>query len=286
MLGLLPQALFTTHQQGLTGERGLSPRLWARAVGQGLSPDGSSNAYYVSDDFLTFGGTYVVASNVGLYASQGGCYRSYEDTGNSVAQLATEVGGVISITTDATDNDECWLQPGGAASVMGKISTTAGADKLLIWEARFRISKVTDTGNMFLGLTEEGTAIADFISDAGAISDKDYIGFTIGESNGDALKFVYKKAGQTAQTVFTYSTDIVLATWYRVGFCYNPKAPAAKRITAFIDNQEQGTYVTATNLAAATFPNGEELNMLAGVKNGSGAAHALDLDWYAFLQAG
>lgn len=276
--GLLPAALFT-HHQGLSGGRGLSPRLWAHVLGQASSPDGFSNAYVAGDDFLSFGGT--VTSNVGTYS---GGYKSYEDTGDSISQIATDVGGHIVLTTDATDNDEVWMQSGYSTGVLGKIASSSA--KKLVFEARVKVSKITNTGNMFVGLAQEGLAAADTISDSGVIADKDYIGFAILEDDGDALKFVYKKEGQTAQTVLTYGTAIAADTYYKLGFVFDPDEVPSKRIKIFVDNVEQSTYVTQTNIAAATFPAGEELAFLAGVKNGSGAIHALTMDWWNFYQAG
>lgn len=283
---LLPaNALYTLHQ-GQLGGRGLSPRIWNRVFGQGASPDGFSNARFVYDDFNCFATASAVAANVGYYSSTCGGYYSYEDTGGSITQSATNQAGTVAIATDSTDNDEMWLQPGMATSVMALISDTAGSDLKCAFEARIKTSKVTDTYNAFVGLTQEGTAVADQITDAGALADVDYIGFSITEADGDSLKFVYKKSGQTAQTVLTYGTALAADTFYKVGFVYDPLAPSSKRITVYVDNEEQSTYVTGTNIAAATFPDGEELQPLFGIKNGTGATTTLTMDWWAFYQAG
>jgi hypothetical protein len=282
MLNLLPGALLTTHQ-GKSGGRGLSPRLWAQANRQGMSPDGDSNAYMISDDFMAFNGS--VTTNVGTYSGMAGGYKSYEDTGGSIAQLATAVGGVIRITTDGTDNDECWLSPGSATGVLGVVSDTAGADKLLIWEARFRLGQIV-THNMFLGLSEEGLAAADTVTDGDAMADKDLLGFWILAGAATSLKYGYRKAGQALTTVGTYGTAIAASTFYKVGLVYDPKEVASKRIKFYVNNVEESNYATATNIAAATFPDAEELNFLAGIKNGAAAASSIDLDWWAFMQAG
>lgn len=282
--GIFPSSLFTCHR-GMSGGRGLSPRLWSRVQGQSLSPDGFSNWYFAGSDFLNFGMTTAVASNIGRYADASGAYLSYEDTGNAIAPLETEVGGVIRISLDATDNDETWIQPGTAKSVLGKVSDTAGQDKLMLFESRFRVGQINEQ-NVLIGLSEEGLAVADTISDAGALADKDFLGFFIQEGSGSALKFGYRKSGQALQTLATFGTSLVASTWYKVGFVYDPSAPSAKRLAWYVDNVEQSTYVTATNIADATFPDGEELNLLAGIKNGTAAIRTLDLDWWNFAQAG
>lgn len=285
MFGLFANSLYTIHQ-GKSGGRGLSPRLWTAVDGQALSPDGLSNMYFLGDDFTGFALSTAVGTNVGRYASSGSGYLSYEDTGGSITQLATEIGGVARITTDGTDNDEVWLQPGMATSVFGKVSDTAGDDKLLIFEARFRVGQVTDTYNTFIGLSEEGLAAADTVTDAGALASKDLLGFWVLEGDGDSLKFGYRKAGQAVQTVGTFGTALAASTWYKVGLVYDPREIPAKRIKFFVNNVEQTSYVTATNIAAATFPDAEELQPLFGIKNGSAAASNVDLDWFLAAQAG
>lgn len=283
MFGLFPNSLFTIHQ-GLSGGRGLSPRIWNRVAGQALSPDGYSNWYFAGDDFLSFGPSRAVDTNVGFYAGAGGLYKSYEDTGATIAQIATASGGVVNIAVDADDNQEAWLQSGAGAGVLGAISDTAGSDKMMLFECRFRPSQVT-AGNFFLGLSEEGLAAADTKDDSGDLASKDFIGFDVNEDAPTSLSFVYRKAGQSLVTPIANCQTLVAATWYKAGFVYDPFAPTSKRISIYIDNVEEGTYVTGTNIAAATFPDGEELAFLAGVKNVTDTM-SLDLDWWFFAQLG
>ena len=274
---LFPSNLYTNHK----GQRGskLSPRLWSRALDVGVTPDGSGPGFMFYDDFLNFG-AIAAATNAS------GGYAGYIDTGNTIKALATASGGVVQFLTDGTDNDECWLTTGGNSGVLGAISDTAGSDKLTIFEARVRFGQIGNTYNAFVGCSEEGLAAADTVTDAGAMADKDFIGFAVLEADGDALKFVYRKAGGAMQTVFTYGTALAASTWYNLGFVYDPVAPASQKIKVFINNEEQNTYVTAANIAAATFPDGEELALLAGIKNGGAAASSLDVDLWAFYQAG
>jgi hypothetical protein len=98
------------------------------------------------------------------------------------------------------------------------------------------------------------------------------------------LKFAYKKAGQTAVAVATAAT-IAAATWYKVGFVYDPGEVPARRIKYFVDNVEGTTYVTETNIATATFPDGEEMSPIFGVKNVTDIM-VQDLDWWALYQEG
>lgn len=286
LLGLSSPALFTGHR-GQSGGRGLSPRLWDMAYGQGLSPDGLANAFSVGDDFLNFGAVNTGISGATAGVVHGG-YGWYADTATSacsIKQLATEIGGVARIQVAATDNHEAWLTSGGNSGVLGVISDTAGDDKRLIFETRVRFGQIV-TFNSFIGLSEEGLAAADTITDAGALASKDLIGFHIAESASSTLTFTYRKAGQTAVIPIAALKTIVAATWYKLGFIYDPAAPSSQRIRIFLDNEEQTTKVTGTNIAAATFPDAEELAFLAGVKTSSTASPYMDIDWWNFWQAG
>jgi hypothetical protein len=281
MFFVSPSTLLTAHKNQST--RMLSQQLWARAYGQGYSPDGDDPLSFVYDDFKCFSNTTAVAANVGRYAGQVG-YLSYEDTGNAITQLATEADGVIKITTDTTDNDESWLQPGMATSVLGKVAV-ASSPKLVLFETRIKVGQIGNTYNAFFGLSEEGLAAADTFTDAGAMGDKDFLGFWVLEGAGSALKFGWRKSGQAVVSLGTAKT-LVADTWYKVGFCYDPKAKPSQRLSFYVDNEVLSTYGTATQLAAATFPDGEELNLLLGVKNGTASANFIESDWWAFGQAG
>lgn len=286
MLGLHPNALFTSHV-GQKGGRGLSPRLWSFVNGQAMSPDGFSNAMQIADDFMNFGPSMAVAANVGYYASEGGMYKSYEDNGGSIAQLATVNGGAIKLATDNTDNDEVSIVGGCGAGAWANITPTAGSEKLTIFETRFQVAQIANTYNLFIGLAEAGVAASDFIGDTGAMADKDLLGFRIAEADGDTLTFVQQNEGDGI-AIATKIADVgtlVADTWYKAGFVYDPTAPASKRIRVFFDNEENATTISSTDMALASFPD-KKLVYAAAIQSASGAIKSVTLDWYAFWQAG
>lgn len=255
--------------------RGPSSNLWEfwRGRTRGAN-DFTEDGIQFFDDFCNFG------------VGSGTVYRGYGihlDTGNTIQEIATEIGGVVHFTTDGTDNDSCELISGGNVGTLVKIPSSAG--DVVIYESRWRVNQVTNTYNMFVGLTEEGTAVDDgMFTDAGAGADKDKIGFQVLEADGDALEFTYKKAGQTA-VVTTGLKAIAANVWYRTGFVYDPRLPAASRLRIYIDNADTGTKYTSTNIAAATFPSGEELAVAMGIKNGGAAASSFDVDWAGVAEA-
>lgn len=290
---MFPSNLMATH----IGQRGskLSPRLWARLIEQQLTPDGATPGRLIYDDFDTFPALTVTTAAGQLQAPNG--YFAYVEADATVGRIGPRADTPSAIelltSTDAADGDnhQTSLSANGNVGTLGVISDTAADAKLLICEFRFRLNSVTDgDGSIFLGLGEEalGAAATPLADDTGhKLASKDLIGFTILEDNNDALRFQYRKAGGAIQSVLTYGTALQAGVWYNAGFIYDPQAKASQRIKVFIDNVEQNTYVTADQIAAATFPDGERLDMYASIIGSANAdAQHFDLDLWAFYQAG
>ena len=218
-------------------------------------------------------------------------YMSFIDTSDTIVTLATQKNdGVLRLATAATDNNGPVVGFAGTTTGEGacfNISDTAGDDKPLWYEARWRTDTVTDNGGaLFIGLAEEARCVNNGLSidDTGVIADIDHIAFNTAHDDGDALNFAYTKSGQTDTEVIAALDALVASTWYKSGFKYDPLAETAKRIAIFQNQVEQSTYVTGTNIAAATFPDAEELTPYFGVKNGSGAIVLFDIDWFRVAQ--
>jgi len=288
---MFPGNLMAPHASQRGGK--LSPRLWSRLVEHMMTPDGRNPGVFLYDDFDSFPNLTVTTAAGQLQPPNGYfAYIEADATVGAIKQIATEPSAIQLLTSnDAADGDNhnTVLATNGNSGVMGVISDSD--PRLLICEYRFKLNSVTNgDGSIFLGLGEEAlaaaaTPIAD--SSGHVVSDDDLIGFFIGEDDNDALKFLYRKNGGVLQTVMTYGTALAADTWYNVGFVYDPAAVASKRIKIFVDNVEQQSYVTADNIAAATFPDGEELAMYAAIKNSADAdPQNFLLDLWAFYQAG
>jgi len=286
MFGMLPQNLFTTHvAQDTTGP---SPRLWGRVFGAAMPPDGQKRLFLVSDDFAAVHNSGTVTDLVSehpyvIYAS---------DTSNHKVQgMADEEGGVLQLYIDASAsaNEECGVEAGDAVGQLGQISDTSGDDHLTAFECRLKVSSIT-TGKLALiaGLASPATAVDGGVIDTtgGPKADKAFIGFQILADDGDSMDFCYQGASQTRQDKITGVHVPVADTFVKLGFVYDPSAPASKRITVYVDNEEQSTYVTSTNIAAATFPDAEALTFICQMKGIAGSV-ALEtaVDWWAFAQA-
>jgi hypothetical protein len=204
------------------------------------------------------------------------------DTGGTVTQTTTEAGGVITFATDNTDNDSIEMMECGG---VGCVHVTSAGTLAVAFDCRVKFPLITNTQNHFYGLTATGS-VADngMFSDAGATADRGCIGFTVLEADGDALEFTWKKAGQTAQ-ITSGLKAIAADTWYQLGFIFDPAEPnPARRLKIFIDNAVVA-YVSATQIAAATFPSAVLLGAGIGLKNQTTAISSGVIDCMARAMA-
>jgi|TARA_Y100000310_G_scaffold199226_1_gene199214 hypothetical protein len=208
------------------------------------------------------------------YTAEG--YTVYADTGGTIADLATEAGGAIRLLTDATDNDELHAQLGTATSAPFKF-----ASSMPMWfEARIRTNTIADTKlPFFVGMAEEAAAASAFMGDAGALAnlaDMDWVGFFRTEADGDKLDTVHLTETGTATEVAADAVTLVADTWINVGWYCD-----GTTVTFYADGVALATTVA---IAAAEFPDTEELSPIIGCKNASAAGFQLDMDWWWALQ--
>ncbi len=264
------------------GQRGskLSPRLWARLIEEGLSADGSAPGDLLVEDFV---------SSPSL-TSSGACNDLYffSESSATVKQNADSGKSAVELATGATANKNATLISNGNTGNLGVISDTAGSDKLTIFEARVKLADVADS-SAFIGLAAPGSAAASkpLSGTTHVLADQAAIGFLVTEDDPDALKFAYVKSSQSSQvTVLTYASNLVADQYYNLGFVYDPSAPASEKIKIYIDNVEQSAKVSASDIAAATFPEGDVLAACVSVRSSAAAAEKLYLDLLAYYQAG
>lgn len=250
------------YERGETGV-GYSPSIWARVL-----------PVHVWD-----GSILLTGDNFPHLTPSGDKYTIREtDDKVSVTLLATEMGGVARLGITGDDNEEvnlCYSQ--GEGGVIAQI--VRNSRRRLFFEVRFRLSNIlADTAAIFLGLTEEATAAAEFqVDDTGAPKDMDYVGFRNLHTNGGAdvnanLDAAYRTNGGAEAVAQEAAQVMVASTWYKAGFVFD----GLNTINYYVD----GSYV-GTNAANATlFPDGERLTFAAGLKMGSDAAANLDIDWW------
>lgn len=288
----LPSSLVVPFKAGSDAGSGPSAAIMGRMVSQMNSGDGS-RLLFVGDDFLTFGLTTAISSNAAYYTGSGIVYKSYEDSTGTVAQDLTLPNGVLKMVTDGGDNDENWLQTDISNQFVIHHDTSASR-RLMGWECRFKLSSVVDdVAAIYLGLSEESRAVADQkVNDTGVLADKDFIGFDSVHTNGGTtgtnakLNFVYNKAsGSGPITAISTVQTMVAATWYKVGFLYDPSAPPSRRLKVYVDGAQTANSITEDEINTSTdFPDGELMGTLFGQKAGTTTASTLHIDWWYGFQ--
>lgn len=229
------------------------------------------------DDFIG----YHALTSSGAF---GGKYYGFIENSSTIGNLTTEVNGVIQIASGTTADNSSGFgmaqQAGQMKLGVGSPGAVTALGGRVAFEARVRFPNITDgDGSVFIGLTEEARQVDNgLFSDAHAVAGIDLLGFWVVDSNNDLINFGYNVASGTAQSVGT--TAIAAATtWLKLGFIYDFSDAASQRISWFVDGAKQGTYITAANIAASTFPGGEEMGFSADAKTDASAAMKLDVDW-------
>lgn len=258
---------------GSTTERGPSYTIWADCPWSAID-DNPTLGIRFFDDFVNFP-THSADSNTTGYAS-------YIDTGNTITQAAT-AGGVAVLATDTTDNDGPVLQLGGGTGGSFQI-TTATAGKLW-FEARISCDTIADSA-IFLGLAAPN-ATADnglLVDDTGALATTLGSIGVIAPANGSStlvFKAAHVKASGTSQYPVTGLKTLAADTWCKIGFKFDPTADT---ITWYVDGVANATTLDVSDAGSTDFPASVLLSPAIALKNGTGAARLLRIDWWRCAQ--
>ncbi len=275
--------------------RWLSPAVWAKCPLEMITAK-RADAIIDGDDFK-----WMTVEDGADDAAIPQGYQRYIDTSNTIrlaAATSTNYFGTVALATDATDNDGPVMHrvvgTNAASSVLARfnIGNTTGESFPLWFEARLKKSSVTDNQCAFaIGLVSgiHSAVAADnglLDDNAGDIVDSiSFIGFRAKHDNGEELDFVYQDGAQTAPTeVIANIASLTADTYFKVGFYFDPQADSSQRITIYYNGMPQSTYVTATQIDAATFPEHDMLDFVVGSKNGEATATTLTLDWWQCVQ--
>ncbi len=263
-------------------QRGPSQAIWSKVPILESIKDPSIGEYFY-DDFKSFGGT--VTTNVGSKNGDVGGYKTFETTNCTILQLNTTpgLGGVIQLLTTTNDDEEASMEAGYGNG--GQFGFITGVGYPFYFEARVRLNQIV-TQNFFVGMAEKGLAANDgLFSDANAYADKSILGFGILAAASASIKCVHQKNGGGGVTDKGLAQTAVAATFYKLGFVYNPKDKDGKFVRYYVNGTE---VQSATSDSGATFPStttpGTIMTPLIVIKNSAGAACTLDLDWWRAFQ--
>jgi len=263
-------------------DTGPSYNLWqdCPVLEMGMEP---SMGYCHFDDF--FGNTAVATNQSGVAVRE---YYAVTDNGPSISNGSQGSGvyrfGALRVDALNTANEEVGICLGDGAGCAFRLPST-GSDYGKLWfEARFKVSSAADSkGGFALGLFGTAEIVAGtLVDDTCALeAATNFLGFHILDADGDAMLFSHMASGQAETTVL--SQAITNTAWWTVGFKYDPSAAAANKIACFINGTEQSTYITATNIAAATFPSVPVTPGLL-IKTTANSTYGFELDWWRTAQ--
>lgn len=209
-------------------------------------------------------------------------WRWVSDTATDAITLPVSVtGGVMMMATGATDEDETYLQLGGATSATAAPFIIAGAagianSKPLYFGIRVKAMEHTEEG-VFVGLAGEGAITGgNFLTDvSGVIADDDFIGFNILQATAAAWNITWRNAGQAVQAVTGVATNA--DDWHVFEFWYD----GATTVTFFVDGT---AHATTADTTAVTFPFNEEMGPVLALKTTAAFLKRIQVDWLRVVQ--
>lgn len=239
-------------------------RHWMSELWDGYDPNAArlyGGAIINEDDFANLGS--IVQNVTSTDLSGYGAFTSNNSTtlATAVKQAAAQGGGLL-LQTSADDNAEANIVAGGNVGFRHAFVTAEEDDTWpytnmarVRFECRFSVSSVTNNDvAFFAGMTNSPAETALLQTDTSALqAAAAFVGFRTLQASASTLQFVFQNVSETVQNVVTVAT-IAANTWYRVGFEYNPWGPDDKKITIWYNDAKLSTYVTAAQIAAATFP--------------------------------
>ena len=228
--------------------------LWELAPQLAALDPGAFHQFF--DDFHQYDDTAAV-----------GQYGLVKDGAPAVAAIDA-AGGVLSIATTGTDNDESYV----ASIAQNWLFATT---KPLWFEARVALTEAnTDDANIIVGLSD--TVGANTLLDNGAGPAASYDGAAWFKVDGGTVwQFETSNAGTQATT--TNVGAFVTNTWYRLGFIFDPNNGTTGLVTPYLN----GVAGAAKNITLAGL---EEMHILLGAKAGGGNAETLRCDYVKVLQ--
>ncbi len=243
---------------------------------------GNVGGFGFHDDFLN------IETMVTTEVHQG--YYAFLDGNTATILPVLGLGGGLALF-GSTDNEECGFSRSGTLlNAPFMISDTLATSRKLWFECRVKRSVITDAkGGFFVGMADEAACANEFMTDAGGVGEAAdaLIGFHSDETDdslGSHVHAIYQASSQTQVKHVDTVATMVADTYMKLGFVYDPDASASKQIKWYVDGVEDGTGVTATQIATATFPDAEPLTPIIQMKNAHADDFTVTIPWWRVYQ--
>lgn len=247
---------------------------WTPDVWQGIHVEGIRNGL-VDGVLLEYDFTKLKPSS-NINAAEAFWADGWMVFGSDGAAIAAAVGlgktGGVTLSSDG-DNEGLGIRQQVAQFKLAR------ASKRFAFEVVLSTSTIADTKHGFVvGLadTTANTATTP-ITAAGAIADRNIVGFHRLEGDGDALDLIYKADGVTQVTVKADAITIAADTDYRLGMTYDNVRPdfnlSDSYILRFWKNGRiiDSGYKKIPNTDGDDFPNDVSLGFIFGLLNATGS---------------
>jgi len=201
----------------------------------------------------------------------------YIGDGNGNVTSVDGAGGLLQIACTATANDEQYLNLDGFTTGGNDFfNITANSGKPMWAEFRVKASSATN-GAHFAGFATAAANAANFMADTTTeFADVGLFGFTIDQDAPTQWIWTHKASGQTVQ-----ETSVVVANdgtnFVRLQFHFD----GGTTLKIFANDVK---FASEYNVSAATFPTGIAVVPIFAVKNPSGAARNLQVDYLKIIQ--
>lgn len=263
---------------------GPSPAIWSSCPALEFE-DNPGKGFHRFDDFRN--APVLVTPTITTQALYGGGYKAFGSASGTILAKGVEGGGGLEFVTGGSDNDGINLQ---YMQLPFKLAPGKGD----FWfEGRVIFSSVADTvGGWFLGLMESVTLSAIIpITAAGAIADKNLVGFHRLEGTGANLNTTYKCDGVTQVTVKSAAVSSTANVHTVAGSLTTAAIKLGMRYVAaintlyfFLNNVILPDVKVLPTAAGTDFPNDVLMSpVFAGVA-ATGAAQTANLSWWRFAQ--
>ncbi len=306
---------------GSAGARGPSNALWSQIYEGNPDPTGLAGSIYVEDDFLAHGGAAANTDDVSV-VSDAGAWKTWTAnvTASDIYASYALPGGVIIFNIPVTNGNTVQEYMALGSSTLAATGTAGipiayvddSAGKKLIFETRVKLLTDVANGASFWGFSNVPIDTGALVVDTGVpLGTADFLGF---KNIAGRLEFGWQKASAVAMgtvgaaaapaltttLVSTGTTEwyktMVADTWYKLGFVYNPRSSASRRIVAYVDGSEVGT-ASAAHLGlwnaahtaytgSVNFPHQTYLSLVLLARGIVSAAETIKCDWVRAYQEG
>lgn len=273
----LANSMFT--EDAVSAGRGPSRAVWSHLpLLEYMTKSGTGQQY-----FNDFGNYYTLATNQAVtHLSDDVCGFTGSDAGDLITSVAGEKFGAINIAAAVSDK--------GSTAICMAGDGTGGLIELPVakkfsFECRMKSSlAANDDGGIFVGIVDNGSATdAGIISDTGAMTDINYLGFHINQDDFDTINPIWKNKGvaASAEVAVGDATGVNAANTYtKLGIVGDGYQLRFYQDGALI-------YQTTNSVHAATaFPNvaTENMCLAMAIHGHDTTAMALTVDWIKFAQ--